>query len=94
MDPDLKHFFRDAHSHHDGENDGSHGGLEDPEDGQTGDLYQREEMNTTQRDVTQEREIRLVFGWHQVKLYSFPKLNKTQSGEFLIIPKGTFEICH
>lgn len=83
----LKHFLRDALSHHDGEDDGSHSGLQDPEDGQTRHLYQREEVNAPQRDVTQERKIRLVFGWHQIKLYPFPKLNE-------IRVYGSSKLCH
>lgn len=65
-------------SHHDRKYDGCHGGFQDPEDGQTGDLHQGKEVHTAQGDVSQESKIRLMFGRHEVQLYPFPKLNKAE----------------
>lgn len=80
------HKLKDAH--HDWEDDGEEGGLEDPEDGQTRDLDEGEEMDASQRDVTQEGEVRLVFGWHQIQLDPLPELEQKH---VLII--SMFMIC-
>lgn len=63
-------------SHHDREDDGGHSGLEDPEDGQAGDLHQGEEVHAPQGYVPQEHEIWLVLGWHEVQLHPLPKLSR------------------
>lgn len=64
-------------SHHHWEDDGQEGGLEDPEDGETDDLDQGEEVDSSQRDVTQEGEVWLVFGRHEVQLDPLPELTQT-----------------
>lgn len=51
-------------TNHHGEDDGQEGGFEDPEDGQAGDLDQREEVHPPQRDVAEVGEVRLVLGRH------------------------------
>lgn len=48
-------------TYHDREYDSSHGGLEDPEEGQAHHLQEGEEMDPAQRDVAQVDEVRLVF---------------------------------
>lgn len=78
----MKYDLYNQHSHHDRENDGGHSGLEDPEDGQTGDLHQSEEVHAPQGYVPQEHKIWLVLGWHEEQLHPLPKLNKIEkSGE-------------
>ena len=57
-----------ALSHHDGEDDGSHGGLEDPEEGQTQALDEGEEVDASLGDVAQVDQVRLVLGRHQEQL--------------------------
>lgn len=48
-------------TYHDREDDGSHGGLEDPEEGQAHHLQEGEEVDPAQRDVAQVDEVGLVF---------------------------------
>lgn len=60
--------------HHDGEDDGGHGGFEDPEDGQADDLHQREEVDATQRHVPEEDVVGLVLGRHEEELAAVPEL--------------------
>lgn len=62
------------YTYHYWEDDGQEGGLQDPEDGQTDDLDDGEKMDASQRNVTQEGEVRLVFGWHQIQLHTLPEL--------------------
>lgn len=63
-----------AEPYHDRENDGSHGGFEDPEHGQADDLHQCEEVDAAQRNVPQEDVVRLVLGWHEEELAAVPEL--------------------
>lgn len=51
-------------SHHDREDDGSHGGLEDPEQSQAKDLHKSEEVDLPERNVSQVNQVRLVLRWH------------------------------
>lgn len=50
---------------HDREDDGRHGGLEDPEQGQTKALDEGEEVDASLGDVAQVDQVRLVLGGHQ-----------------------------
>lgn len=61
-------------THHDWEDYGQEGGLEDPEDSQTDNLDKCEEMDASQGDVAQEGKVRLVFGRHEIQLDAFPEL--------------------
>lgn len=61
-------------TNHNGEDDGQEGGLQDPENSQTCDLDQREEVHLPQGDVTEVGEVGLVFGWHHVQLNPVPEL--------------------
>lgn len=63
-------------THHYWEDDGEEGGLQDPEDSQTDDLNKGEKMDASQRNVTQEGEVRLVFGRHQIQLDPLPELEQ------------------
>lgn len=54
--------------YHDGEDDGSHGGLEDPQEGQAQGLDEGEEVDASLWDVAQVDEVRLVLGGHQEQL--------------------------
>lgn len=63
-------------THHYWEDDGEEGGLQDPEDSQTDDLNEGEKMDASQRNVTQEGEVRLVFGRHQIQLDPLPELEQ------------------
>lgn len=60
--------------YHDREDDGGHGGFEDPEHGQADDLHQGEEVDAAQWDVPQEHVVGLVLGRHQEELAAIPKL--------------------
>lgn len=66
-------------THHYWEDDGEEGGLQDPEDSQTDDLNEGEKMDASQRNVTQEGEVRLVFGRHQIQLDPLPELEQKNS---------------
>ena len=69
--------------HHDREDDGRYGRLEGPEDSQTDNLDQGEEMDSPQRNVTQEGEVWLVLGWHQIQLDTLPELGgREEVGEY------------
>lgn len=50
--------------YHHGENDGSLGGLDDPQQDQTAELDDGEEVHLPQRDVAKVDEVRLMFGRH------------------------------
>lgn len=65
-----------AISHHDREDDGSHGRLEDPEEGQTHRLDEGEEVDASLGDVPQVDQIRLVLGWHQEELQPVHELTQ------------------
>lgn len=54
--------------YHDGEDDGGHGGLEDPQQRQAQGLDEGEEVDASLRDVAQVDEVRLVLGGHQEQL--------------------------
>lgn len=59
---------------HDGEDDSEEGGFEDPEDGETDDLQQREQVNSSERNMPQVGVVRLVLCWHQEQLDPVPEL--------------------
>lgn len=56
------------------EDDGQKSRLEHPKNHQAHDLDQCEEMNSSQRHMAQEGEIRLVFGGHHIQFYPVPEL--------------------
>lgn len=60
--------------HHDGENDGSHGGLEDPEQCQAQDLDEGEEVDLPEGNVSQVNQVGLVLRRHQKQLQTIHKL--------------------
>lgn len=64
----------DLHSYHYWEDDSEECRLEDPEDSKTDYLDQGEQMDASQGDVSQEREVWLMFGRHQVQLDPLPEL--------------------
>lgn len=59
---------------HDREDDGEEGGFEDPEDGEADDLQQSEQMNSSQRNMTQVGVVWLVLRWHQEQFDPVPEL--------------------
>lgn len=63
-------------TNHNGENNGSHSGLEDPEERQTKQLDESEEMDLPQWDVPQVDQVWLVFGRHEEQLEPVHKLRK------------------
>lgn len=63
-------------TNHNGENNGSHSGLEDPEERQTKQLDESEEMDLPQWDVPQVDQVRLVFGRHEEQLEPVHKLRE------------------
>lgn len=67
--------------HHDGEDDGSHGGLEDPEEGQTQALDEGEEVDASLWDVPQVDQVWLVLGRHQEQLQAVHELKQTKKRE-------------
>lgn len=70
-----------ATSHHDGEDDGSHSGLEDPEEGQTQALDEGEEVDASLGDVPQVDQVRLVLGRHQKELQAIHELTQTNRAD-------------
>ena len=68
-----------AIAHHDREDDGSHGRLEDPEEGQTHGLEEGEEVDASLGDVPQVDQVRLVLGWHQEELQAVHELTQTDT---------------
>lgn len=54
--------------YHDGKDDGGHGGLEDPQEGQAQGLDEGEEVDASLWDVAQVDEVWLVLGRHQEQL--------------------------
>lgn len=64
-------------SYHDGEDDGSHGGLEDPQQSQAEDLDEGEEVDLPERNVSQVNQVGLMFRRHQKQLKTIHKLQKT-----------------
>lgn len=71
----MKYFS----TNHDREDDGHEGGLEDPQDGQTGDLDQREEVDPSEGDVAEIGKVRLVLRGHQIELDPIPELSRRQN---------------
>lgn len=69
-------------AHHNGEDDGSHCRLEDPQESQTQALDKGEEVDTSLGDVPQVDQVRLVFGWHQKQLQTVHELKKHKAGNF------------
>lgn len=62
--------------HHDREDDGGHGRLEDPEEGQTQALDEGEEVDASLGDVPQVDQVRLVLGRHQEQLQPVHELKR------------------
>lgn len=52
---------KESITYHDRKYDSSHGGFEDPEEGQAHHLQEGEEVDPAQRDVAQVDKVRLVF---------------------------------
>lgn len=52
---------KESITYHDREYDSSHGGFEDPEEGQAHHLQEGEEVDPAQWDVAQIDKVRLVF---------------------------------
>lgn len=65
--------------YHDGEDDGGHGGLEDPQESQTQGLDEGEEVDASLRDVAQVDQVGLVLGRHQEQLQPVHEL--VESGD-------------
>lgn len=66
-------------THHNREDDGQEGGLQDPKNSQTCDLDQREEVHLPQWNVTEVGEVGLVLGGHQIQFDSVPELQRMRS---------------
>lgn len=62
--------------YHHGKDDGSLGGLDDPEQNQAAELDDREEVHLPQRDVAQVDEVRLMFGRHAEQLETVEQLHR------------------
>lgn len=69
-------------THHHGEDDGSLGGLDDPQQDQTAQLDDGEEMDLPQRNVTQVDEVGLVLGRHAEQRESVEELGGDQVVHF------------
>lgn len=65
-------FMSDIYHH--GEDDGSPGGFDDPEENQTAELDDGEQMNLSERDVSQVNEVWLVFSRHPEQSQTIKKL--------------------
>lgn len=61
-------------TNHDGKDDGSHSGLEDPEECQAEYLDKGEEMDLPQWDMPQVDQVWLVFSRHEEQLETVHKL--------------------
>lgn len=72
-------MFSFFYAHHDWEDDGKECGFEDPEDSQTDQLDEGEQMDPPERHMPQEGEVWLVLGWHQVELDALPELDQERS---------------
>lgn len=66
-------------AHHNGEDNGSHRRLEDPEESQTQALDEGEEVDTSLGDMAQVDQVRLVLGWHQEQLQTVHELKQHNS---------------
>lgn len=71
----MSSFFTRV-SYHDREYDGSHGGLEDPQQSQAEDLDEGEEVDLPEGNVSQVNQVRLMFRRHQKQLETIHKLQK------------------
>lgn len=60
--------------YHHGEDDSGGRGLDDPEQHQTGELHQREDVDLPQRHIAQIDQVRLVLGRHAEQLDSVKEL--------------------
>lgn len=76
---DFVSSWRPLVSHHDRENDGRHGGLEDPEQRQTQHLDEGEEVDFPEGDVPQVHQVRLVLGGHQQQLEAIHELQESRA---------------
>lgn len=72
-----------GNAHHYWEDNSQERGFEDPENSQADDLDEGEKMDASQRNMTQEGEVWLVFGWHQIQLYTLPELEQKDTGDIL-----------
>lgn len=64
-------------SYHDREYDGSHSGLEDPQQSQAEDLDEGKEVDLPERNVSQVNQVGLMFRRHQEQLKTIHKLQQT-----------------
>lgn len=60
--------------YHHGKDDGSSGGLDDPEENQTAELDDGEQMNLSEWNVPQVNEVWLVFSRHPEQPQTIKKL--------------------
>lgn len=60
--------------YHHGKDDGSSGGLDDPEENQTAELDDGEQMNLSEGNVPQVNEVWLVFSRHPEQSQTIKKL--------------------
>lgn len=80
---ELFFFLRKSPAwYHDGKDDGGHGGLEDPQEGQAQGLDEGEEVDASLWDVAQVDEVRLVLGGHQEQLQSVHELAGSTEANF------------
>lgn len=63
-------------TNHHGEDDGSLGGLDDPQQDQTAQLDDSEEVDLPQRDVTEIDKVGLVLGRHAEQCEAVVELEK------------------
>lgn len=68
----------ESRTNHHGEDDGSLGGLDDPQQDQTAQLDDGEKMDLPQRDVTEIDEVGLVLSWHAEQREAVEELQKTK----------------
>jgi len=62
--------------YHHGEDDSGPGGLDDPQQGETRELDDGEEVNLPQGHVAEVDEVRLVLGWHAEQLEAVKELQE------------------
>lgn len=63
-------------TYHHGKDDGSSGGLDEPEQNQTAELDDGEEVHLPQRYMSEIDEVWLVLGWHAEKRDAVKELEK------------------
>lgn len=63
-------------TNHHGKNNGSFGGLDEPEQDQTSELDDGEEVDLPQGYVSEIDEVWLVLGWHAEKCEAVKELEK------------------